>query len=51
MTTTPTTPADLTELAEGIRELSRTVAVLVEKVDRIDSKLDNLTDLKGEKRP
>lgn len=49
--TAPTTPAGLTELAGELRELSRTVAVLVEKVDRIDSKLDNLTDPEGVNRP
>ena len=42
---TPTTrPAGLDELVAGIRELSREVAVVVDRLDRIENKLD---DLKG----
>ena len=46
-----TRPAGLDELVAGIRELSRTVAVLVEKVDRIDRKLNNNDRPEGVNRP
>ena len=47
MTTTPTTPAGLTgDLLAGIRELSREVAVVVDRLDRIENKIDHLKEEK-----
>lgn len=45
MTSAPQTtrPAGLDELVAGIRELSATVAVVVDRLDRIENKLDDLT--------
>lgn len=34
---------NLDELVAGIRELSATVAVVVDRLDRIENKLDDLT--------
>lgn len=46
MTTTTTRIDGVDELVAGIRELSREVAVVVDRLGRIENKLD---DLKGEK--
>ena len=42
MTAPTEAPAGLTELVEGIRELSRDVAVVLDRLDRIDEKLNNI---------
>jgi len=43
VTSADQTPAGLDELVAGIRELSRTVAVVVDRLDRIECKIDDLT--------